>query len=95
MSSPVPSSSGHTEPHIAQSPPPDINLRSRLPESVPGDVSPTSSTFTNMSRTPGGPILSAHLAGPTRKITIRADPSLVTCFDPSDKQVYDLWAPKK
>ncbi|KAI6162996.1 hypothetical protein EDD17DRAFT_1570628 [Pisolithus thermaeus] len=29
-----------------------------------------------------------------RKIVIRADPTLVTLFDPADKQLYDLWAPK-
>lgn len=30
----------------------------------------------------------------TRKTVIRADPALVTCFDPADKQLYGLWAPK-
>ncbi|KAI6003843.1 hypothetical protein EDD15DRAFT_2360114 [Pisolithus albus] len=29
-----------------------------------------------------------------RKIVIRADSTLVTSFDPADKQLYDLWAPK-
>ena len=30
----------------------------------------------------------------TRKITIRSDPALLTCFDAADKQLYDLWVPK-
>jgi len=30
----------------------------------------------------------------SRKTVIRADPALVTCFDPADKYLYDLWAPK-
>lgn len=29
----------------------------------------------------------------TRKITIRSDPALLTCFDAADKQLYDLWVP--
>ncbi|KAG8218688.1 hypothetical protein J3R82DRAFT_4356 [Butyriboletus roseoflavus] len=29
----------------------------------------------------------------TRKITIRSDPALLTCFDAVDKQLYDLWVP--
>ncbi|THV08488.1 hypothetical protein K435DRAFT_959049 [Dendrothele bispora CBS 962.96] len=32
---------------------------------------------------------------PSRKPVVRADPSILTCFDPSDKELYDLWAPKK
>ncbi|KAG2156117.1 hypothetical protein DEU56DRAFT_765612 [Suillus clintonianus] len=28
-----------------------------------------------------------------RKITIRSDIALVTCFDPADKELYGLWAP--
>ncbi|KAI0005014.1 hypothetical protein BJV74DRAFT_806366 [Russula compacta] len=29
-----------------------------------------------------------------RKIVIRVDHSIATCFDPADKELYDLWAPK-
>ncbi|KAG1781538.1 hypothetical protein EV702DRAFT_924647, partial [Suillus placidus] len=28
-----------------------------------------------------------------RKITIRSDIALVTCFDPADKELYTLWVP--
>ncbi|KAG8935253.1 hypothetical protein FRC03_000968 [Tulasnella sp. 419] len=31
---------------------------------------------------------------PKRAINIRSDPMMVTCFDPQDKELYDLWAPK-
>ncbi|ESK96061.1 hypothetical protein Moror_7406 [Moniliophthora roreri MCA 2997] len=30
----------------------------------------------------------------TRKSVIRSDPSLLTSFDPADKELYDLWVPK-
>ncbi|KAH7914179.1 hypothetical protein BJ138DRAFT_447815 [Hygrophoropsis aurantiaca] len=30
-----------------------------------------------------------------RKINIRSDPALVTSFDPTDKELYDLWVPKQ
>ncbi|KIK68081.1 hypothetical protein GYMLUDRAFT_69084 [Collybiopsis luxurians FD-317 M1] len=31
----------------------------------------------------------------SRKPVIRADPSMLTCFDPADRELYDLWVPKK
>ncbi|KAJ7283589.1 hypothetical protein C8J57DRAFT_1498627 [Mycena rebaudengoi] len=31
---------------------------------------------------------------PSRKIIVRSDPSIWTAFDPADKELYDLWAPK-
>ena len=34
-------------------------------------------------------------APPPRQLVIRSDPALVTCFDPADKELYDLWAPKR
>ncbi|KAF8913954.1 hypothetical protein CPB84DRAFT_1840728 [Gymnopilus junonius] len=30
-----------------------------------------------------------------RRTLIRSDPSLLTCFDLADKELYDLWAPKR
>ncbi|KAH9899888.1 hypothetical protein C8Q73DRAFT_787733 [Cubamyces lactineus] len=69
-----------------------------------GDASPTSSTISNLSRIlePSRslyrPIPSAPPSAfgtPARKVTIRADPALVTCFDPADRELYDLWAPKQ
>ncbi|KAG7096891.1 hypothetical protein E1B28_004297 [Marasmius oreades] len=38
------------------------------------------------SVSPGTPI--------SRKPVIRSDPSIITSFDPADKELYDLWAPK-
>jgi hypothetical protein len=38
---------------------------------------------------------STSLAVAPRGITIRVDPALATCFDPADKELYDLWAPSK
>ncbi|KAI0796687.1 hypothetical protein C8Q75DRAFT_802372 [Abortiporus biennis] len=34
------------------------------------------------------------LGTPPKTLVVRTDHSLVTCFDPQDKELYDLWAPK-
>ncbi|OBZ70400.1 hypothetical protein A0H81_10004 [Grifola frondosa] len=87
----------------------DLRSRSRASESAhAGGASPTSSsTLSHLSHPadllPQPPIfrgvtltpsISSHFGTPTRRVIIRADPSLVSCFDPSDKELYDLWAPK-
>ena len=36
----------------------------------------------------------ANVSGLSRPIVIRSDPTMTTCFDPADKELYDLWAPK-
>ena len=75
-----------------------------LPTHQPGDASPTSTTLSNQSRSvfsrPSIPLsLSSALAPtfdlPRGKVTIRTDPAIVTCFDPADRELYDLWAPKQ
>ncbi|KAJ6599006.1 hypothetical protein DFH09DRAFT_902552, partial [Mycena vulgaris] len=30
---------------------------------------------------------------PSRKNIVRSDPSILTAFDPADRELYDLWAP--
>lgn len=30
-----------------------------------------------------------------KRVTLKADPTLLTCFDPADKELYDLWAPQQ
>lgn len=30
-----------------------------------------------------------------KRATLRADPALLTCFDPADRELYDLWAPQQ
>ncbi|KAI0677602.1 hypothetical protein C8Q78DRAFT_987908 [Trametes maxima] len=82
---------------------PDTGLRNRgTPRNEGGDASPTSSTISNLSRIiepsrslfrtiPSTP--ASAYGTPARKVTIRADPSIVTCFDPADKELYELWAP--
>ncbi|KAH9853491.1 hypothetical protein C2E23DRAFT_728155 [Lenzites betulinus] len=77
---------------------------SELPQG--GDASPTSSTISNLSRIlepsrslyrpiPSAPSSAFGTPASARKVVIRADPALVTCFDPADKELYDLWAPKQ
>ncbi|KAF8165289.1 hypothetical protein B0H34DRAFT_671175 [Crassisporium funariophilum] len=36
-----------------------------------------------------------NLNGTPRSKQIRSDPSMLTCFDPADRELYDLWAPKR
>ena len=36
----------------------------------------------------------SNVGAHTRKIAIRVDHSIATCFDPADKELYDLWVPK-
>ncbi|KAJ7904575.1 hypothetical protein B0H14DRAFT_2663488 [Mycena olivaceomarginata] len=31
---------------------------------------------------------------PAQKTLVRSDPSILTAFDPADRELYDLWAPK-
>jgi len=59
------------------------------------NVSPTLSSFSSSSNVlasagKDGSNLGAH----THKVAIRVDHSIATCFDPADKELYDLWAPK-
>ncbi|KAA1466427.1 hypothetical protein DENSPDRAFT_831250 [Dentipellis sp. KUC8613] len=68
---------------------------------APGDISPTSSTFSSATAFSDrlGPShtyssLNVMAAPPVYKMTIRANPAISTCFDPADKELYDLWAPK-
>jgi hypothetical protein len=59
------------------------------------NVSPTLSSFSSGSNAlavVGGDRPSP--GGYTHRITIRVDHSTATCFDPADKELYDLWAPK-
>jgi hypothetical protein len=34
-------------------------------------------------------------AASVKRVTLKADPALLTCFDPADKELYDLWAPQQ
>ncbi|KAI9467014.1 hypothetical protein BJY52DRAFT_39043 [Lactarius psammicola] len=59
------------------------------------NASPTLSSFSSASNVSAparrdGSGLATH----THKVSIRVDHSIATCFDPADKELYDLWAPK-
>lgn len=30
-----------------------------------------------------------------KRVALKMDPALLTCFDPADKELYDLWAPQQ
>ncbi|KAF5322935.1 hypothetical protein D9619_000888 [Psilocybe cf. subviscida] len=65
--------------------------------------SPTSTLTESVSITPGAlrNAPSQHFQtngstqAPGRPVQIRADPALMTCFDPADRELYDLWAPRR
>ncbi|KAF9534269.1 hypothetical protein CPB83DRAFT_902222 [Crepidotus variabilis] len=67
------------------------------------DSSPTNSTLsdsaTNITALRLGGDSQAALRNLTgvasQHIAIRSDPSMLTCFDPADKELYELWAPKR
>ncbi|KAI9508943.1 hypothetical protein F5148DRAFT_1283501 [Russula earlei] len=59
------------------------------------NTSPTLSSFSSGSKALG--LAGRDESSPgahRRRIIIRVDPSIATCFDPADKELYDLWAPK-
>ncbi|KAL5527226.1 hypothetical protein ACEPAG_6017 [Sanghuangporus baumii] len=72
------------------------------PSTAPVFGSPTSTIRSNprqsMStiplRMPSRTLPNFESLVPKRRLIIRADPTLVSCFDPADKELYDLWAPK-
>ncbi|KAJ3559136.1 hypothetical protein NP233_g11339 [Leucocoprinus birnbaumii] len=59
----------------------------------------TPSNHADASQTPfRGLFAGARSTAPAeaqRQLYVRADPTLLTCFDPTDKELYDLWAPKR
>lgn len=30
-----------------------------------------------------------------KRVALKTDPALLTCFDPADKELYDLWVPQQ
>ncbi|KAI5124905.1 hypothetical protein M0805_007333 [Coniferiporia weirii] len=58
--------------------------------------SPTSTISSAPTRMPlrTNPANSAF-STPTKRTIIRVDPTLVSCLDPADKELYDLWVPKQ
>ncbi|CAE6491663.1 unnamed protein product [Rhizoctonia solani] len=57
------------------------------------NLSPISVASTLAASEPPNPMPVVPVVG-KQKIVIRSDPALLTCFDPKDKELYDLWAPK-
>ncbi|KAF9780112.1 hypothetical protein BJ322DRAFT_311960 [Thelephora terrestris] len=82
---------------------PEQSFRSRVgtfttPDKTNTDVNPGSATSPRII--PGGlsyGSITSTLDTPTsvKRVTLRADPALLTCFDPADRELYDLWAPQQ
>ncbi|PFH52778.1 hypothetical protein AMATHDRAFT_139097, partial [Amanita thiersii Skay4041] len=56
--------------------------------------SPDTTLRLNGSRSTFHSVLATPFGTPTRRIVVRSDPSLLTCFDPTDKELYSLWVPQ-
>ncbi|KAH8113277.1 hypothetical protein DFH11DRAFT_330429 [Phellopilus nigrolimitatus] len=69
----------------------------RRAASVFDSHSPTSTISSTPARMPlrVNPSTISAYGTPKKRVIIRVDPTLVTCFDPADKELYDLWAPKQ
>ncbi|KAL5530566.1 hypothetical protein ACEPAF_6824 [Sanghuangporus sanghuang] len=77
-------------------------FRTSGPRTAPVFGSPTSTIKSNPPqsmgtiplRMPSRTLPNFQSLVPKRRLIIRTDPTLATCFDPSDKELYELWAPK-
>ncbi|KAG7449136.1 uncharacterized protein BT62DRAFT_1002679 [Guyanagaster necrorhizus] len=103
--------SASPSPRLSTSPPaafspdpitPDSTLRARTVSSSPNESQNSASLSTAFSDSGLSSRLtreasrsSFRMGTPIRKILVRSDAALLTCFDPADKELYDLWAPKK
>ncbi|KAK0482101.1 hypothetical protein EDD18DRAFT_767434 [Armillaria luteobubalina] len=96
--------------HLSTSPPPpfsndpatpDSTLRARNvssqnePQNAPSFSTAFSDSGISSRLTREASRSSFHMGTPTRRVLVRSDPALLTCFDPADKELYNLWAPKK
>ncbi|KAH8105864.1 hypothetical protein BXZ70DRAFT_1004169 [Cristinia sonorae] len=67
------------------------------------DTATTHQSIFNRSTTAGSlhigpsgstdPLSSLSNVNAARKVTIRSDPTMLTCFDPADQELYKLWVP--
>ncbi|GLB33877.1 hypothetical protein LshimejAT787_0107610 [Lyophyllum shimeji] len=60
-----------------------------------GSTPPNASRMNDITRSTFRSIFTSSTNTPRGHIVARADPSLLTCFDPQDKELYDLWAPRR
>ncbi|KAK0453758.1 hypothetical protein EV421DRAFT_1897750 [Armillaria borealis] len=80
---------------------PDSTLRARNvssqnePQNTPSLSTAFSDTGISSRLTREASRSSFHMGTPTRRVLVRSDPALLTCFDPADRELYDLWAPKR
>ncbi|KAI0254691.1 hypothetical protein BJV78DRAFT_1279803 [Lactifluus subvellereus] len=89
-----PSSPSHLRNRNGIAPSPSIFVTGGFREAA--NVSPTLSSFSSGSNAlaPLAGRDGTSLGGHTHRVAIRVDHSIATCFDPADKELYDLWAPK-
>ncbi|KAF9464495.1 hypothetical protein BDZ94DRAFT_1308005 [Collybia nuda] len=109
MSSPLTSPLAGSSRQFGTPVPPSANLRNRYDNSVPSQLTDEASLTASfpgsayivanrLNEAPRSTFRTVFAASTNisgRKLAVRSDPSLLTCFDPLDKELYDLWAPKK
>ncbi|KAJ7638871.1 hypothetical protein FB45DRAFT_904108 [Roridomyces roridus] len=69
---------------------PATPLRGSNASRMAGELSPAST----LSETSFNFRASTFTPIATRKTLIRADPAILTAFDPADRELYNLWSPK-
>ncbi|KAK2466257.1 hypothetical protein APHAL10511_001899 [Amanita phalloides] len=90
--------SGSTAPTTPTSSP-----RARHATGDPGNNASPTSTYSESTENPirlndrsaFHSVFAGSYTTPARKVVVRCDPSLFTCFDSADKELYDLWMPRR
>ncbi|TEB35701.1 hypothetical protein FA13DRAFT_1788313 [Coprinellus micaceus] len=83
---------------IGSSTPPRGTASPNVNDSPTSTLSQSTSRINNIrldASTPYRSVFSSGTAAYGRQTVVRADPALLTCFDPADKELYDLWAPRR
>jgi len=82
---------------------PEQSFRNRVgayatPEKTNLDVYPGSATSPRIvtgSLSYGSVPSALDMPASVERVALKADPALLTCFDPADKELYDLWVPQQ
>ncbi|KAF8076466.1 hypothetical protein FPV67DRAFT_1664728 [Lyophyllum atratum] len=93
-------SSGQPSSPIDMTPSPSMRTRNvnhspdQSSTTMSGSTPPNASRMNDIPRSTFRNIFTSSTKTPKGHIVARSDPSLLTCFDPQDKELYDLWVPK-
>ncbi|KAJ7591040.1 hypothetical protein C8J56DRAFT_550949 [Mycena floridula] len=95
-SSPFSSPARSTTTPINQQPARDFSFTSPSPTSTFSESSSPANNIVRLRNEASRSSLRSLIPSPSgRKIIIRSDPAMLTCFEKDDEQLYDLWAPRE